>query len=106
MRRVLVPIKRVIDYTAKLRVKSDGSGMEQKGMKMSMNPFCEIAIEEAIKLKEAKKVSEVVAFTIGPQKSLDTLRTALALGADKAIHVVTDERIDLTIQPLTVARTI
>jgi len=102
--KALVGVKRVIDYTVKVRVKPDGSGVDLTNVKMSMNPFCEIALEEAIRQKEAKKVSEVVALSIGPNKATDTLRNALALGADKGIHILTDLRIDQAIQPLLVAK--
>ena len=86
--RVLVGVKRVIDYAVKIRVKPDKTGVEKTNVKMSMNPFCEIAVEEAIRLKEAKKAKEVVAVTIGPAKAQETLRTALAMGADRGIHLV------------------
>ena len=85
--KVLVPIKRVVDYNVKIRVKSDNSGVELSNVKMSMNPFDEIAVEEAIKLKEAGSVSEIVVLSIGPQQSQETLRTALAMGADRGILV-------------------
>lgn len=100
--KAIVGVKRVIDYAVKVRVKPDG--VEIANMKMSMNPFCEIALEEAIRLKEAKKVNEVIALSIGPKQAKETLSTALALGADKAIHVTTDLRIDQAIQPLLVAK--
>ncbi|MEM5480177.1 electron transfer flavoprotein subunit beta/FixA family protein [Pseudoalteromonas fuliginea] len=92
--KVLVPIKRVIDYNVKARVKSDNSDVDLTNVKMAMNPFCEIAIEEAIRLKKAGTASEVVAVTIGPKASQEQLRTALALGADKAIHIETDEKLE------------
>lgn len=92
--KVLVPIKRVIDYNVKARVKSDKSDVDLTNVKMAMNPFCEIAIEEAIRLKEAGTASEVIAVTIGPKASQEQLRTALALGADKAIHIETDEKLE------------
>ena len=92
--KVLVPIKRVIDYNVKARVKSDKSDVDLTNVKMAMNPFCEIAIEEAIRLKEAGTANEVVAVTIGPKASQEQLRTALALGADKAIHIETDEKLE------------
>ena len=92
--KVLVPIKRVIDYNVKARVKSDNSDVDLNNVKMAMNPFCEIAIEEAIRLKEAGTATEVVAVTIGPKASQEQLRTALALGADKAIHIETDEKLE------------
>ena len=100
--KVLVPIKRVVDYNVKIRVKSDNSGVELDNVKMSMNPFDEIAIEEAIRLKEAGTVSEIIALSIGPQQSLETLRTALAMGADRGILIKTDE----LVEPLNVAKLI
>lgn len=98
--KVLVPIKRVVDFNVKVRLKPDGSGVDIANVKMSMNPFDEIAIEEALRLREAKTATEVVAVSIGPQKAQETLRTALAMGADRAILVKTD----LAIEPLTVAK--
>lgn len=98
--KVLVPVKRVVDYNVKIRLKPDGSGVDIANVKMSMNPFDEIAIEEAIRLREAKIATEVVAVSIGPQKAQETLRTALAMGADRAILVKTD----IAIEPLTVAK--
>ncbi|MEM5551823.1 electron transfer flavoprotein subunit beta/FixA family protein [Pseudoalteromonas neustonica] len=92
--KVLVPIKRVIDYNVKARVKADNSDVDLTNVKMAMNPFCEIAIEEAIRLKEAGIATEVVAVTIGAKASQEQLRTALALGADKAIHIETDEKLE------------
>ena len=92
--KVLVPIKRVIDYNVKARVKSDNSDVDLTNVKMAMNPFCDIAIEEAIRLKEAGTATEVVAVTIGAKTSQEQLRTALALGADKAIHIETDEKLE------------
>src|SRR3954453_1235035 len=89
--KVLVPVKRVVDYNVKIRVKADGSGVETANVKMSMNPFDEIAVEEAVRLKEAKAATEVVAISLGVQACQETLRTALAMGADRAIHVLTDE---------------
>ena len=86
--KVLVPVKRVIDYNVKVRVKADGAGVDLANVKMSMNPFDEIAVEEAIRLKEAGKVDEVVVVSIGVEKAQETLRTALAMGADRAILVV------------------
>ena len=100
--KVLVPIKRVVDYNVKIRVKSDNSGVELSNVKMSMNPFDEIAVEEAIKLIEAGSVSEIVVLSIGPQQSQETLRTALAMGADRGILVKTDE----LVEPLNVAKII
>jgi electron transfer flavoprotein beta subunit len=98
--KVLVPIKRVVDFNVKVRLKPDGSGVDTANVKMSMNPFDEIAIEEALRLREAKVATEVVAVSIGPQKAQETLRTALAMGADRAILVKTD----VAIEPLTVAK--
>ncbi|WP_375464737.1 electron transfer flavoprotein subunit beta/FixA family protein [uncultured Methylobacterium sp.] len=98
--KVLVPVKRVVDYNVKIRVRADGSGVELANVKMSMNPFDEIAVEEAIRLKEKGKVSEIVAVSIGPQQSQETLRTALAMGADRAILVKTD----VNCEPLAVAK--
>lgn len=98
--KVLVAVKRVVDYNVKIRVKSDGSGVELTNVKMSMNPFDEIAVEEALKLKEAGKVSEVVVVSIGPAQAQETLRTALAMGADRAILVKTDD----AVEPLAVAK--
>lgn len=92
--KVLVPIKRVIDYNVKARVKPDNSGVDLTNVKMAMNPFCEIAVEEAIRLKEAGTATEVVVVTIGAKASQEQLRTALALGADKAIHVETEENLE------------
>jgi electron transfer flavoprotein beta subunit len=90
--RVLVGIKRVIDYAVKVRVRPDGSGVDTASVKMSMNPFCEIALEEAVRLKERALASEVVAVSVGPKSVVETLRVALAVGADRAIHVLTDTR--------------
>jgi electron transfer flavoprotein beta subunit len=98
--RILVSIKRVVDYNVKVRVKSDGTGVETANVKMSMNPFDEIACEEAIRLKEAGVASEIVAVSIGPSQCQETLRTALALGADRAILVETGAEV----QPLAVAK--
>ena len=98
--KILVPVKRVIDYNVKPRVKADGSGVDLANVKMSMNPFDEIAVEEAIRLKEAGKAEEIVAVSIGPAKAQETLRTALAMGADRAILVETDEQVE----PLAVAK--
>ncbi len=92
--KVLVPIKRVIDYNVKARVKADNSDVNLANVKMAMNPFCEIAIEEAIRLKEAGTATEVIAVTIGAKAAQEQLRTALALGADKAIHIETDEKLE------------
>jgi electron transfer flavoprotein beta subunit len=98
--KVLVPVKRVVDYNVKIRVKADGSGVELANVKMSMNPFDEIAVEEAIRLKEAGKVTEIVAVSIGPQQASETIRTALAMGADRGILVKTDA----SVEPLSVAK--
>ena len=98
--KVLVPVKRVLDYNIKARPKADGSGVELSGLKMSMNPFDEIAMEAAIRFKEAGQASEIIAISCGTQACQETLRTALALGADRAILVETDE----TLQPLAVAK--
>ncbi len=98
--KILVPVKRVIDYNVKPRVKADGSGIDLANVKMSMNPFDEIAVEEAIRLKEKGLASEVVAVSIGVAKAQDTLRTALAMGADRAILIQTDEQVE----PLGVAK--
>ena len=98
--KILVPVKRVVDYNVKIRVKPDGSGVELANVKMSMNPFDEISVEEALRLKEAGKAEEVVVVSIGPAKAEETLRTALAMGADRAVLVETDE----TLEPLAVAK--
>ena len=98
--KIIVPVKRVIDANVKIRVKSDGSGVDLANVKMSMNPFCEIAVEEAIRIKERGEASEVVAVTIGNAKAQDTLRTALAMGADRAILIKTEAAVD----PLAVAK--
>ena len=92
--KVLVAVKRVIDYNVKIRVKADHSDVDLTNVKMAMNPFCEIAVEEAVRLKEKGVATEVVAVTVGPKAAQEQLRTALALGADRAIHIETDERID------------
>jgi electron transfer flavoprotein beta subunit len=98
--KILVPVKRVIDYNVKPRVKADGSGVDLANVKMSMNPFDEIAVEEAIRLREKGAASEVVVVSIGPAKAQETLRTALAMGADRAMLIQTDE----TVEPLGVAK--
>jgi electron transfer flavoprotein beta subunit len=98
--KVLVPVKRVIDFNIRPRVKADGSGVDLANVKMSMNPFDEIAVEEAIRLREKGVATEVVAVSIGPAKAQDTLRTALAMGADRAILIVTDQEAE----PLAVAK--
>ena len=89
--KILVPVKRVIDYNVKPRVKADGTGVDLANVKMSMNPFDEIAVEEAIRLKEKGAATEIVAVSVGPAKAQETLRTALAMGADRAILVQTDD---------------
>jgi electron transfer flavoprotein beta subunit len=98
--KVLVPVKRVVDYNVKIRVKTDGTGVELANVKMSMNPFDEIAVEEAIRLKEAGKATEIVAVSIGPAQAAETIRTALAMGADRGILVKTDS----VVEPLAVAK--
>jgi len=100
--KVLVTVKRVVDYNVKVRVKADGSGVETANLKMSMNPFDEIAVEEAVRLQESGQAKEIIALSIGPQAAQDTLRTALAMGADRAILVQTDAEV----QPLAVAKLI
>jgi electron transfer flavoprotein beta subunit len=98
--KVLVPVKRVVDKDVKIRVKQDGTGVELANVKMSMNPFDEIAVEEAIRLKEAGKATEIVAVSIGPQQATETIRTALAMGADRGILV----KVDHLVEPLAVAK--
>jgi len=98
--KVLVPVKRVVDYNVKVRVKADQSGVDLANVKMSMNPFDEIAVEEAVRLKEKGKVSEVIAISVGPQQAAETIRTALAMGADRGILVKTDA----PVEPLAVAK--
>jgi len=98
--KVLVSIKRVVDYNVKIRLKSDGSGVELANVKMSMNPFDEIAVEEAIRLKEAGTATEIIAVSIGPQQSSETIRTALAMGADRGVLV----KFDGILEPLAVAK--
>ncbi|MBE5073907.1 electron transfer flavoprotein subunit beta/FixA family protein [Erythrobacteraceae bacterium E2-1 Yellow Sea] len=100
--KILVPVKRVIDYNVKPRVKADGSGVDLANVKMSMNPFDEIAVEEAIRLKEAGKAEEIIAVSVGPAKAQETLRTALAMGADRAILVQVDDGVE--VEPLAVAK--
>lgn len=102
--KILVPVKRVIDYNVKARVKADGSGVDLANVKMSMNPFDEIAVEEAIRLKEKGVASEVIAVSIGVRQAQETLRTALAMGADRAILVVAAEDVHQDIEPLAVAK--
>jgi len=98
--KVLVAVKRVVDFNVKIRVKADGTGVETTNVKMSMNPFDEIGTEEAVRLKEAGKVSEIIAVSLGPVQCQETIRTALAMGADRGIHVQTDAEL----QPLAVAK--
>ena len=102
--KILVPVKRVIDYNVKVRVKPDGSGVDLSNIKMSMNPFDEIALEEAIRIKEAEKAEEIIAVSIGPVQSQETLRTALAMGADRAILVIATDDVNEDIEPLDVAK--
>ncbi len=98
--KIIVPVKRVIDYNVKPRVKPDGSGVDLANVKMSMNPFDEIAVEEALRLREKGVATEVIAVSVGPAKAMETLRTALAMGADRAILVTTDD----VVEPLAVAK--
>ena len=98
--KILVPVKRVVDYNVKIRVQADGSGVDLANVKMSMNPFDEIAVEEALRLKEAGKASEVIAVSIGPAQASETIRTALAMGADRGILVKAEGRVE----PLSVAK--
>ncbi|MCZ8269465.1 MAG: electron transfer flavoprotein subunit beta/FixA family protein, partial [Beijerinckiaceae bacterium] len=98
--KILVPVKRVVDYNVKIRVKPDGSGVDLANVKMSMNPFDEIAVEEALRIREAGKATEVVLVSIGPAGAAETIRTGLAMGADRGILVKTDS----TIEPLAVAK--
>lgn len=102
--KVLVPVKRVIDYNVKVRVKADGTGVDLANVKMSMNPFDEIAVEAAIRLKEAGQAEEIVVVSIGVEKAQETLRTALAMGADRAILVKATEDVHTDIEPLAVAK--
>src|SRR6201985_1017416 len=98
--KVLVPVKRVVDYNVKVRVKGDGTGADLANVKMSMNPFDEIAVEEALRLKEAGKATEVVVVSIGPAQASETIRTGLAMGADRGILV----KVDGNVEPLAVAK--
>ena len=100
--KILVPVKRVVDYNVKVRVKADGSGVELANVKMSMNPFDEIAVEEALRLREAGKATEIVVVSIGPAQAAETIRTGLAMGADRGILVKTDG----PVEPLAVAKLI
>ena len=102
--KVLVPVKRVIDYNVKVRVKADGTGVDLANVKMSMNPFDEIAVEQAIRLKEAGQADEIVAVSIGVKQAQETLRTALAMGADRAILVIASDDVHKDIEPLAVAK--
>ncbi len=102
--KILVAVKRVIDFNVRPRVKADGSGVDLANVKMSMNPFDEIAVEEAIRLKEKGAASEIVAVSIGPAKAQETLRTALAMGADRAILIETPEDVGAAVEPLAVAK--
>ncbi|MEH6753944.1 MAG: electron transfer flavoprotein subunit beta/FixA family protein [Alphaproteobacteria bacterium] len=98
--KLLVPVKRVIDYNVKVRVKSDNTGVETSNVKMSMNPFDEIAVEEAVRMREAGSADEIIAVSLGVQQCQETIRTALAMGADRGVHVKTDQEL----QPLAVAK--
>ncbi len=98
--KILVPVKRVVDYNVKIRVKPDGSGVDLANVKMSMNPFDEIAVEEAIRLRDAGKATEIVLVSVGPQGAAETIRTGLAMGADRGIHV----KVDGLVEPLAVAK--
>ena len=102
--KVIVPVKRVIDYNVKVRVKADGSGVDLANVKMSMNPFDEIAVEQAIRLKEAGKVEEIIVVSVGVKQSQETLRTALAMGADRAILIEATDDVHNDIEPLAVAK--
>ena len=98
--KVLVPVKRVLDYNVKARVKSDNSGVDLANVKMSMNPFDEISVEQAVKMKESGAATEAVVVSIGPAKAQETIRTGLAMGMDRGIHVTTDE----DLEPLAIAK--
>ena len=102
--KVLVPVNRVIDYNVKVRVKADGSGVDLANVKMSMNPFDEISVEQAIRLKEAGQADEIIAVSVGVKQAQETLRTALAMGADRAILVIASEDVHQDIEPLAVAK--
>lgn len=105
--KILVPIKRVVDYNVKIRVKSDHSGVDLANVKMSINPFDEIAVEEAVRLKESGKATEIIVVSIGPDKAQEQIRTAMAVGADRGILIKTDAPIDLGgVEPLAVAKTL
>ena len=100
--KVLVPVKRVVDANIRIRVKSDNTGVETNNVKMAMNPFCEIAVEEALRIREGGVAEEVVIMSAGPEKAAETIRTGLAMGADRGVHALTDERLE----PLVIARLI
>lgn len=102
--RAIVAVKRVVDYAVKVRVKSDKSGVDLTNVKMSMNPFCEIAVEEGLRLKEKGHIKELIVVSAGPDKAAETLRQALAMGADRAVHLKTGMRTDQELQPLAVAK--
>jgi electron transfer flavoprotein beta subunit len=102
--RALVAVKRVVDYAVKVRVRSDKTAVDIENVKMSMNPFCEIAVEEALRMKEKGHISEIVAVSCGPDKAAETLRQALAMGCDRAIHLKTAMRTDQELQPLAVSK--
>lgn len=102
--KVLVGVKRVIDYAVKVRVAADRKGVELANVKMSINPFCEIAVEEAVKLKEKKLCEEIIVVSVGNKLCQETIRSALAMGCDRGIHVQTDLRTDQELQPLAVAK--
>jgi electron transfer flavoprotein beta subunit len=102
--RAVVAVKRVVDYAVKVRVRADKTAVELENVKMSMNPFCEIAVEEGLRLKEKGHISELIAVSAGPDKAAETLRQALAMGADRAIHLKTSMRTDQELQPLAVAK--
>ena len=102
--KILVAVKRVVDFNIKVRVKSYQTNVDLTNVKMSMNPFDEIAVEEAVRLKEKKIATEIVAVSIGPKACVETLRTSFAMGVDKGIHIVTETRTDQTLQPLAVAK--
>jgi len=102
--RLLVPVKRVIDYAVKIRIKTNKLGVEKNNVRMSMNPFCELAVEEAIRWKEKRLATEIVAVSIGPKKTQEVLRTAMAMGVDRSVHVLTNLETDTHLQPITVAK--
>merc|ERR1712050_80422 len=104
MGRAIVAVKRAVDYAVKVRVRTDKTAVELENVKMSMNPFCEIAVEEGLRLKEKGHIKELVAVSAGPDKAAETLRQALAMGADRAIHLKTTMRTDQELQPLATAK--